>query len=514
MKKQSILFTDIVGYSKLTGQNQSLALELLNEHDKIIEPIIKRYSGIIVKRIGDAIVAIFDDSKHAAQSSVEIQQSLKNRNNRNQKSRQILIRIGIHYGDIIYKNDEIYGKGYEIASQIEPIAEFGGISISEDFFLKSCDKDELIINGVKNNFYVKPVANFILKSSIRPVLVYKLYLNIIDWYDESFNDVSNYLEQQNINQEEYNTINYKDIYKSKNNSHIVKAKEYLELNDLSYAVYHHQMFLFHSNDNNLEFTLKIFAECGLCRLVKNELKKIKYESDVLKLTNGINHFNNKQFDLSKSELDQCLNSSKTDFIKIEALYYLICIYYLEEEYSKIFEIYNSNISLINKPKIHKNYLELIINTIEFQQSKSNNDKEKLLKIIKNFDSLNSSELNLGDKKYSLFLYHILINVSNKYSGIDLALKLQNDATILINECSNAISGFLLKILFKKNPILHQFILTPLEIELFDDEGYDDYDLDDILSEQKEVTIFCPSCGAKNSNKFKFCTSCGEKLIKV
>ena len=48
MKKQSILFTDIVGYSKLTGENQSLALELLNEHDKIIEPIIKRYSGIIV----------------------------------------------------------------------------------------------------------------------------------------------------------------------------------------------------------------------------------------------------------------------------------------------------------------------------------------------------------------------------------------------------------------------------------------------------------------------------------
>ena len=87
-------------------------------------------------------------------------------------------------------------------------------------------------------------------------------------------------------------------------------------------------------------------------------------------------------------------------------------------------------------------------------------------------------------------------------------------TNAINECSNAISGFLLKILFKKNPILHQFILTPLEIELFDDEGYDDYDLDDILSEQKEVTIFCPSCGAKNSNKFKFCTSCGEKLIKV
>ena len=74
------MFTDIVGYSKLTGDDQNLALELLKEHDKIIEPIIKRYSGNIVKRIGDAIVAIFEDSEDIIQSSVEIQQSLKNRN--------------------------------------------------------------------------------------------------------------------------------------------------------------------------------------------------------------------------------------------------------------------------------------------------------------------------------------------------------------------------------------------------------------------------------------------------
>ena len=101
--KKSIIFTDIVGYSKLTGQNQSLALELLTEHDKIIEPIIKRYDGQIVKRIGDAIVAIFEQATHAAQASVEIQQSLKNRNNRNQKSRHIQIRIGIHYGNVFFK---------------------------------------------------------------------------------------------------------------------------------------------------------------------------------------------------------------------------------------------------------------------------------------------------------------------------------------------------------------------------------------------------------------------------
>ena len=82
----NIFVTDIVGYSKLTGDDQKLALELLNEHDDIIEPIIKRYNGIIVKRIGDAIIATYDCSKEMIQSSVEIQQHLKNRNNRNTKN--------------------------------------------------------------------------------------------------------------------------------------------------------------------------------------------------------------------------------------------------------------------------------------------------------------------------------------------------------------------------------------------------------------------------------------------
>ena len=127
---KNILFTDIVGYSKLTGDDQSLAIELLGEHDKIIEPIIIRYQGTIVKRIGDAIVAIFDDTKKMIQTSIEIQQSLKNRNNRNIKSRKLILRIGLHYGTILIQEQEIHGVGYDLASEIEPICEYGGIAIS------------------------------------------------------------------------------------------------------------------------------------------------------------------------------------------------------------------------------------------------------------------------------------------------------------------------------------------------------------------------------------------------
>ena len=170
----------------------------------------------------------------------------------------------------------------------------------------------------------------------------------------------------------------------------------------------------------------------------------------LKLIHGINYFNNKQFDLAKPELDQCIQSSQSDYIIIDALYYLICIYYIEEDYLKICELYNSNKSFINKHKIHQNYFELILNVFKHLQSSTDIDKSELLRIIKNFDLINISKLNLADKKYSLFLYHILISVTNKYISIDEALKLQNDATILINELSEAVSGFLLKQLYKKS----------------------------------------------------------------
>ena len=92
-----IMFTDMVGYSKLTGDDQNLALELLKEHDKIIEPIIKINEGSIVKRIGDAIVAIFDHSSNIIDSAVEIQRALKKRNISNTKSRQIVIGIVVNY---------------------------------------------------------------------------------------------------------------------------------------------------------------------------------------------------------------------------------------------------------------------------------------------------------------------------------------------------------------------------------------------------------------------------------
>ena len=123
-----------------------------------------RSRGSIVKRIGDAIVAIFENPTDIIQSAVEIQQALKNRNNRNTKSRHIVLRVGLHYGEIVLKNDEVYGLGYELASSIEPICEYSGVAISQDLYDHAHEDNELIVRGKKNHFFIRPIANFSFKT--------------------------------------------------------------------------------------------------------------------------------------------------------------------------------------------------------------------------------------------------------------------------------------------------------------------------------------------------------------
>ena len=96
--------------------------------------------------------------------------------------------------------------------------------------------------------------------------------------------------------------------------------------------------------------------------------------------------------------------------------------------------------------------------------------------------------------------------------IENAINIQNKGIKVIKDCELAISGFLLKQLFLKNPILHTMIMEPIELEFVNEEGLDEYDLDDILTDQTEITKFCTSCGSKNNVKFKFCITCGERLI--
>lgn len=128
----AIMFTDIVGYSALTQKNESLALELLEEHRKLLRPLFPQYGGQEIETIGDAFLVEFGSAVEATRCAIEMQNTLTQKYATASRDQQVQIRIGIHLGDIIYQDHKIYGDGVNIASRIEPLADPGGICVSED----------------------------------------------------------------------------------------------------------------------------------------------------------------------------------------------------------------------------------------------------------------------------------------------------------------------------------------------------------------------------------------------
>src|SRR3954468_18612899 len=126
------MFTDMVGYSALSQRDDKLALELLEEHREILRQIFPRFNGTEIKTIGDAFLTEFNSALEAAQCAIEIQRALAHRNHDVSAERGIELKIGIHIGDVVHRDGDVYGDGVNIASRIEPLAGAGGICVSTD----------------------------------------------------------------------------------------------------------------------------------------------------------------------------------------------------------------------------------------------------------------------------------------------------------------------------------------------------------------------------------------------
>src|SRR6476661_5931885 len=131
-KLAAIMFTDMVGYSALAQRDDKLALELLEEHRRLLREIFPRFHGTEIKTIGDAFLVEFGSALEAAQCAIEIQRTLAHRNADAPADRQIQVRIGVHIGDVVHREGDVYGDGVNIASRIEPVAGPGGICVSMD----------------------------------------------------------------------------------------------------------------------------------------------------------------------------------------------------------------------------------------------------------------------------------------------------------------------------------------------------------------------------------------------
>ena len=136
----AIMFTDIVGYSGLSQRNEPLALELLEEHRRLLRPMFAAHGGTEIKTIGDAFLVEFQSAVEAVRCAAAFQETLHGRNRPLPVERRIEVRVGIHVGDIVHKEGDIYGDGVNIASRIQPLAPPGGICFSDQVYVQVRNK--------------------------------------------------------------------------------------------------------------------------------------------------------------------------------------------------------------------------------------------------------------------------------------------------------------------------------------------------------------------------------------
>ncbi len=131
-----IMFSDIVGYTSLMGEDEDLALEVLRKNRNIQGAIIKSYGGTWIKELGDGVLAMFSSATHAVSAASEIHLATAEDPNLN-------IRIGLHLSEVIYENGDIFGDGVNIAARIEPTAPAGRTHISDSVSVNLSNKKGL-----------------------------------------------------------------------------------------------------------------------------------------------------------------------------------------------------------------------------------------------------------------------------------------------------------------------------------------------------------------------------------
>jgi adenylate cyclase len=131
----AILAADVAGYSRLMGANEEGTLaQLKSIRRALVDPTISAHRGRIVKTTGDGMLVEFASAVDAMRNAFAIQRGMAERNTAVPQDQRIEFRVGIHVGDVIFDENDIFGDGVNIAARLEGIAEPGGIYISDDAY--------------------------------------------------------------------------------------------------------------------------------------------------------------------------------------------------------------------------------------------------------------------------------------------------------------------------------------------------------------------------------------------
>ena len=155
----AIMFTDIVGYTAMMGNDEQKAFELLRKNREIQKPIIEEYGGRWIKELGDGVLASFPLVSSAVYAAIKIQEACFN-------SKAFQLRIGIHQGEVVFENDDIFGDAVNIASRLQALAPPSGIFVSQ-----TVQRDLANKKDIKSEF----VRSENLKNVNEPIQVYKIF---------------------------------------------------------------------------------------------------------------------------------------------------------------------------------------------------------------------------------------------------------------------------------------------------------------------------------------------------
>lgn len=119
----SIMFTDIVGYSRIMQEDEQKGIAVRNHHKKVFEEMTAEYDGKLLQYFGDGTLSIFNSSTDAVECAIKMQRKF-------QQDPKVPLRIGIHTGEIIFNEDDAFGHGLNVAARIEPICIPGGVYLT------------------------------------------------------------------------------------------------------------------------------------------------------------------------------------------------------------------------------------------------------------------------------------------------------------------------------------------------------------------------------------------------
>ena len=130
----AILAADVAGYSRLMGEDEAGTAKIVRERREAATPIVRSFSGRLVKTTGDGVLLEFPSVVAAVECAILIQNMMAERNACLPEAKRVVYRVGVHLGDVLIEGDDILGDGVNVAARLEGICEPGGVSLSASAF--------------------------------------------------------------------------------------------------------------------------------------------------------------------------------------------------------------------------------------------------------------------------------------------------------------------------------------------------------------------------------------------